>query len=89
MAKIFVPLGTQKFPFKRLIIALNNLVEKGIYRPEDIVMQSTIYDIKPIFTHVELIPLDEFNQYIQEAELVITHAGVIVSFHVCKKTKRY
>ena len=61
MAKIFVPLGTQKFPFKRLIIALNNLVEKGIYRPEDIVMQSTIYDIKPIFTHVEL---------------VITHAGV-------------
>lgn len=76
MVKIFVPLGTQKFSFKRLIIALNNLIEKGIYKPEEIVMQSTIYDVKPIFTHVELIPVNEFNQYIQEAELVITHAGV-------------
>lgn len=76
MAKIFVPLGTQKFPFKRLIIELNNLVKEGIYAPENIVMQSTMYDIVPMFTHVGLIPVDEFNGYMQEADLVITHAGV-------------
>ncbi len=76
MAKIFVPLGTQKFPFKRLIVALNNLVEEGFYTPEDIVMQSTMYDVEPLFVHVGLIPVDDFNKYMQDAELVITHAGV-------------
>lgn len=76
MAKIFVPLGTQKFPFRRLIIALNNLIKEGVYKPEEILMQSTMYDIEPMFTHVGLIPVDEFNRYMREADLVITHAGV-------------
>lgn len=76
MPKIFVPLGTQKFPFKRLIAALNTLIKEGFYKPEDIVMQSTMYDIEPMFNHVELIPVDEFNRYMQDADLVITHAGV-------------
>ena len=76
MAKIFVPLGTQKFPFKRLIVALNDLIKDGIYTSEDIVMQSTMYDIEPFFVHVGLIPVDEFNKYMHDAELVITHAGV-------------
>lgn len=76
MAKIFVPLGTQKFPFKRLIVALNNLIKEGIYAPEDILMQSTMYDVEPMFNHVGLIPVDEFNRYMHEAEIVITHAGV-------------
>lgn len=39
-------------------------------------MQSTMYDIEPMFTHVGLIPVDEFNKYMHDAELVITHAGV-------------
>lgn len=76
MADIFVPLGTQNFPFNRLITALNDLVKEGIYKPEDIVMQSTIYDVEPMFTHVGLIPVHEFNRYMQESKLVITHAGV-------------
>ena len=76
MTKIFVPLGTQKFPFRRLIVALNNLIRKGVYSPDNIVMQSTIYDIEPLFNHVGLIPVSEFNSYMQNADLVITHAGV-------------
>ena len=74
--KLFVPLGTQKFPFGRLISALNGLVDKGLYSADEIIIQSTIYDVKPKFNHVGLIPLDEFNKYMIDAEVVITHSGV-------------
>ena len=74
--KIFVPLGTQKFPFNRLIRALNDLVERGLYKPEEIVMQSSIYEETPRFVHYELLPASQFDELIDEAELVITHSGV-------------
>lgn len=74
--KLFVPLGTQKFPFGRLIMALNDLVDNGVYAPDEIVMQSAMYPVEPKFNHVGLIPVEEFNHYIQEAEVVITHSGV-------------
>lgn len=74
--KIFVPLGTQRFPFSRLIVALNSLVEKGLYQKDEIVMQSSVYPVMPIFKHVSLIPYEEFNKFIDEAEVVVTHSGV-------------
>lgn len=74
--KLFVPLGTQKFPFNRLVKALNGLVSSGIYAPQEIVMQSTIYEEKPLFTHHEIIPLEVFNSYLDNAEVIITHSGV-------------
>ena len=74
--KIFVPLGTQRFPFGRLIVALNSLVEKGLYSKDEIVMQSSVYPVKPIFKHITLIPHNDFNKLIDEAEVVVTHSGV-------------
>lgn len=74
--KLFVPLGTQKFPFGRLITALNELVDKGVYAPDEIVMQSTMYPVEPKFRHVGLVPAEEFDGYMREAEVVITHSGV-------------
>lgn len=74
--KLFVPLGTQKFPFGRIITALNRLVEQGIYKPDEIVMQSALYPVKPVFAHFGLIPNDDFNRFMQEAEVVVTHSGV-------------
>jgi UDP-N-acetylglucosamine transferase subunit ALG13 len=35
-----------------------------------------MYDVKPKFYNVGLIPLDEFNKYMNDAEVVITHSGV-------------
>lgn len=74
--KLFVPLGTQKFPFGRIITALNGLVERGTYKPNEIVMQSALYPVKPEFSHFGLIPQEDFNRYMQEAEVVVTHSGV-------------
>lgn len=85
--KLFVPLGTQKFPFNRLIVALNELVEKGLYKPDEIVMQSAVYEVKPKFMHYEMIPSSQFEELIDKAEVVITHSGVnsIIS---CMKRKK-
>lgn len=85
--KLFVPLGTQKFPFDRLVLALNNLVEKGLFQPNEIVMQSAVYNVKPVFTHYTLIPFDQFNKLVDEAELIITHGGVN-SIITCMKQKK-
>ena len=71
--KLFVPLGTQKFPFGRIITALNLLVDQGKYKANEIVMQSALYPIKPNFTHFGLIPHEDFDRYMQEAEVVVTH----------------
>lgn len=74
--KLFVPLGTQKFPFGRIIKALNELVEEGRYNKNEIVMQSALYPIKPVFTHFFLISNEDFNRYMLEAEVIVTHSGV-------------
>lgn len=85
--KLFVPLGTQKFPFTRLVEGLNKLVIEGIYSAEEIVMQASVYEVKPLFRYYKLIPNDEFNTYINNAEVVITHSGVnsIISCMSLKK----
>lgn len=85
--KLFVPLGTQKFPFGRLITALNELVDRGVYKEDEIVMQSSLYPVEPRFNHVGLISYDEFNDYLHKAEVVITHSGVnsIISCMQLKK----
>ena len=49
--KLFVLAGTQRFPFGRLICALNQLVESGLYMPEEIVMQASVFPVEPRFTH--------------------------------------
>ena len=64
------------FPFVRLITALNELVEKGLYEPEEIVMQASVFPIEPQFTHYCYIPKEEFRRYMDEAEVIITHGGV-------------
>ena len=74
--KLFVICGTQKFPFSRLTNALNLLVKDGIYQSDDIIIQSSVNVIKPMFRYYELMPVNQFNKCIDKAELIITHAGV-------------
>lgn len=75
--KLFAILGTQKFPFNRLIKALDELVEKGIYLPGEICIQSAYYDYVPQKTkYCKLLPPAEFISLIKETPVIITHAGV-------------
>jgi len=74
--KLFVPLGTQKFPFNRLVESLNALVRDGKYTPGEIVIQSSVYEERPLFKFLKMIPNDQFNDLIHRAETVLTHSGV-------------
>lgn len=71
-----VILGTQDKTFERLMKNIDLQIEKGNITGEVIVQAgSTEYqsDNMKIF---DLIPMDKFNQLMEEAELVITHGGV-------------
>ena len=74
--KVFVPLGTQKFQFNRLIEALNGLVREGVYGPNEIIVQSAVYETEPLFIHLGVIDHALFDSYIRDADIVITHSGV-------------
>lgn len=74
--KVFVPLGTQRFPFGRLVSAFNEMIVRGVYQCNEVVMQSSVYDVQPLFSHYGLISNEQFNAYINKAEVVVTHSGV-------------
>lgn len=75
--KLFVALGTQKFPFDRLVSELNKMITDELYEAEDIVIQSTKYgEVTPLCTSYGTIPVEEFNDLMDSAEVVITHSGV-------------
>lgn len=73
---IFVAVGTQMFPFDRLVIAVDQLVEKGIIK-EHVRVQSGQASYQP--KHCDVVPFMEssdFMRNIAECDLFITHCGV-------------
>lgn len=97
--KLFVALGTQRFPFDRLIQALEELVASGFINASEILVQlndnSYKSDIIPI---VNMLSYVEFNKCISNATYVIVHGGVnsIIScmkmgrsFIICPRRLRF
>lgn len=73
---IFVTLGTQDKPFTRLLEAIEQEIENGNITDEVIVQAGfTKYksDKMKIF---DLISQEDFSNYMQKADLIITHGGV-------------
>ena len=87
---IFVILGTQDKKFPRLLEALQKKIDEGkIDKKEEIIVQagSTKYksnDMK-IFDY---IPISQFEDYIERADLIICHAGVGTILTALKKNKK-
>lgn len=72
---IFVTVGSQKFPFERLVKAVDELVEKGAIRDE-VFIQIGVCPYEPRFCRWErFLDRDDFEKYISECDLLITHAG--------------
>ena len=73
---ILVTLGTQDKTFVRLLEKINQLIDQGLIKDKVIVQAGfTKYnsDNMEIF---DLIPQDEFNSLMAQADLIITHGGV-------------
>ena len=73
---ILVTLGTQDKEFSRLLKAIDREIEKGNIK-EKVVVQAgcTKYESKNMEV-LDLVPQDEFEKLMSEADLLITHGGV-------------
>ncbi len=72
---IFVTLGSQKFQFDRLLEKLDVLLAQGVITDE-VFAQSGYSTYRPKhFTAVDFMDRETFANYMQKADMVITHAG--------------
>ncbi len=83
---IFVILGTQKQSFKRLLKEIENC--KILINEEIIVQAGHTKYVSDKFKLVEFLEEDEFNNYIETAEFVISHGGVGSLFSAILKQKK-
>lgn len=73
---IFVTLGTQDKSFKRLLEMIDKEIEKGNIKEKVIVQAGfTKYDTKNMEIF-DLLDKDDFDKYIKDCDLLITHGGV-------------
>lgn len=72
---IFVCLGTQIFQMNRLLKEIDRLVEEGIIT-EPIFAQTGKSDYRPLhYTYKDFITPEEYQSYVEQADLIITHGG--------------
>lgn len=73
---IFVTLGTQKFQFDRLLKELDNLINQGKIKKEDLVVQCPYKEYEPKnFETFKLKPQSEINKMNEDADIIIMHCG--------------
>lgn len=73
---ILVVLGTQDKPFTRLLDTIQNQIKKGNIKDKVIVQAGCTKYESSDMEIFDLIPTDEFNKLIKDADLIITHGGV-------------
>lgn len=73
---IFIAVGTQKFQLNRLLKQIDRLIEtKKI--SEKVFAQIGNSDYKPVnYEYTDFLNKEEFDKYIGECDVLITHSGV-------------
>jgi UDP-N-acetylglucosamine transferase subunit ALG13 len=75
---IFLTVGTEKYPFNRLMIWIDLLINHGFLdvEQEEIIVQYGSSTILPMGVKVyQLLPEGEFSRLLQKARLIIAHCG--------------
>lgn len=73
---IFVTLGTQDKSFERLLVKLDEMIDKGIIKDEIVVQAGSTKYRSQNMKIFDFIDMDHFNQCIENCDFMITHAGV-------------
>lgn len=86
---IFVILGTQDKKFPRLLEAIQKKIDEGKINEEEIIVQagSTKYVSKDMKI-LDYMPVKEFEECIEKADIIICHAGVGTILTALKKGKK-
>lgn len=85
---ILVVLGTQDKPFTRLLEALDAQKKEGLIQDEIIVQAGCTKIDTDSMKLFDLLPIDEFDTLINDADVIITHAGVGSILSALKKGKK-
>ena len=87
--KIFITLGSQKFQFTRLLIAVDKLCEKEIICGKDVFAQIGYSDYVPQnYRYNNFMDREEFSVEMGKADIVITHGGTGAIIGAVKKGKK-
>lgn len=73
---IFITLGTQDKSFERLLIKIDEMINKGIINGEVVVQAGSTKYKSENMNIFDYINMDEFNGYIENCDFMITHGGV-------------
>ena len=85
---ILVTLGTQDKEFTRLLKEIDRLIDKKVITDKVIVQAGyTKYNSKNMLVF-DYLPKKELEEYMKEANFIITHAGVGSVFDALKKDKK-
>lgn len=73
---ILVAVGTSEFPFDRLLKYVDDLCCEGVICGDEVVAQSGCSTYVPAsYKTFDRIPRDEYQRYVDAADVLITHAG--------------
>ncbi len=83
---IFVCTGTQVYQFDRLIKKMDELVSKGIIDNVFAQIGNSTY-IPQNYQYTKFLSSNEFDQYLENADLIISHGGTGALIGASKKGK--
>lgn len=85
---IFVTVGSQKFQFNRLLEEIDRLIcNKKI--TEEVIAQIGVSDYRPRnYKFFDFLSQDNFKEYMDKSNLIITHAGTGAIITALKKDKK-
>ena len=84
---IFVCTGTQIYQFNRLLEELDRLIENGKINDEIFAQIGASTYTPKNFSYKRFLSYDEFNEYQDKANLIISHAGTGALIGASKKGK--
>lgn len=73
---IFVTLGTQKFQLNRLLKIMDSYIEQGLITQSVIAQIGNSDYIPKYYSFKHFLDKTDFDQYVKQSSLVITHSGV-------------
>ena len=85
---IFVILGTQEVPFDRMLQAVDNLIDECHITDTVIAQVGHTKYVAKNFKTIPFISEQEFQQYVKQASIIITHAGSGALFNAIKWGKK-
>lgn len=85
---IFITLGSQKFQFNRLLIEIDELIDRGCIK-EEVFAQIGYSDYYPKrFKFKKFLDRSEFSHLIESSDILITHGGTGAIINGVKKNKK-